>query len=75
MSKTPITKLDADCRDQIRSAVYDYCRYAPNSHLGDLSARDDIRSAFYILRSWNEGNNILVAIGQLERNAYSMMDM
>lgn len=60
----------------LRHAVSNYLRYAPNADLGEASPRENIRSAFYLIRSRMEGNySFQSAIGDLERISYSMMDM
>lgn len=62
--------------DSIRSAVSDYVRYAPNADLGEATNRENIRSAFYVIRSDMErGSSAYQAAGRLFRIAHSMMDM
>lgn len=38
-------------KEQIRKAVKEAMRYYPNSHLGDCSPREDMRSAFRSIRN------------------------
>lgn len=62
--------------DSIRSAVSDYVQYAPNADLGEASPRENIRSAFFLIRSSiARGDSLYAAAGHLHRIAYSMMDM
>ena len=74
MTKTPIT-LTADSRREVRHAVELAVRYWPNSHLGDYTPREDIRSAFRLLRSHAERDGIAVAAAHLQTDAYRYADM
>jgi hypothetical protein len=67
--------MTTDTRRDIRNAVYLAMEYWPNAHLGTNTPRDDMRSAFKMLRSWTDHESIQCAIGQLERSAYSHADM
>jgi hypothetical protein len=50
--------------------------YWPNAHLGSLSPRDDIRSAFFrIKRDMKQGSDLQTALGRLASDAYAHMDM
>lgn len=62
--------------EQLRNAVMDYVRYAPNADLGEASPRENIRSAFAVVRSrLKAGWVIQEAIGSLWQIAESMRDM
>jgi hypothetical protein len=67
--------LTTDHRDMIRDAVSLAVRYWPNSHLGDYTPREDIRSAFKFIRSHAQRDGLMPAIGALEDDAYRHMDM
>jgi hypothetical protein len=68
--------MDLDTRDDVRRAVGLALQYWPNAHLGTRTRRDDMRSAFKMLRSWTRHYGaIQPAIGEVERSAYSCMDM
>lgn len=61
--------------EQVRNAVCDYVRYAPNQG-GDETPREFIREAFrYIRTRLNTGWSVQSAAGALERVADSMRDM
>lgn len=67
-------------RDQIfylRDAVRMFMRTAPNAHLGEHTPREDLRSAFYIVRGRmdNAGECLQQAVGALWDQAISMEDM
>jgi hypothetical protein len=63
-------------RNSIRAAVKLAMQYWPNSHLGDYSPREDMQSAFRIIRSHAEGGDGLHAgIANVEHSAYRHMDM
>lgn len=70
-----MTSLSNEVREDIRGAICLAMEYWPNAHLGTNSRRDDMRSAFKMLRSWAEHESIQCAIGQVERSAYSHADM
>ena len=60
----------------LKDAVRDYMRYAPNADLGEASHRENLHSAFLIVRSrLNDGASIYQANGRLWRIAESMRDM
>lgn len=60
---------------ELRYAAYAYVRYAPNQG-GAETPRENIRSAFYIVRSrLNHGLSIQGAIGELDSIAHSYADM
>lgn len=64
-----------EARRAVILAVFDFVRYAPNQG-GDETPRENIRSAFYILRCRiNRGMSIQSATGELERFADSYRDM
>jgi hypothetical protein len=66
----------AEIRNTVEPAVQLAVQYWPNAHLGDCSPREDIRSAFYIIRSaMKRGDSIQAAAGQLEFDAYRHADM
>jgi hypothetical protein len=63
-------------KQTIRAAVKLAVAYWPNSHLGDYSAREDIRSAFTIIRSHAErGDGLHAGIAAVESSAYRHADM
>ncbi len=63
--------MDPNTRADLRHAVWLAVLYWPNSHLGDLSPREDIRGAFRLIRSrLRAGEHIQSAIGALETSAY-----
>jgi hypothetical protein len=63
-------------KQTIREAVKLAVAYWPNSHLGDYSAREDIRSAFKIIRSHAErGAGLHAGIAAVESSAYRHADM
>lgn len=77
MSTKPITNLDTDIRSDIRQAVSLAMAYWPNAHLGTVTPRDDMRSAFKMLRSHAEYHygDLYAGIGAVERDAYRHADM
>jgi hypothetical protein len=63
-------------RSQIREAVKLAVAYWPNSHLGDYSPREDIQSAFRIIRSHAErGDGLHAGISNVLSSAYRHADM
>lgn len=73
----PICNLTHETREDIRQAVGLAMTYWPNSHLGTYSPREDMRSAFKMLRShtaYHDGN-IHAGIGALSGDAYRCADM
>lgn len=63
-------------KQDIREAVGLAMHYWPNSHLGDCSRREDMRSAFRIIRSRAErGNGLRDGIAYLLSSAYRHADM
>jgi len=63
-------------RATVAPAVQLAVRYWPNSHLGDLTPREDLHSAFLFLRArLRSGMHIQAAAGQLEGDAYRHMNM
>lgn len=63
-------------RRAVRDAASLAMRYWPNSHLGELSRRDDLRSAFRLIRNYvNRGLNVQQAAGVVEMDAYRHADM
>jgi hypothetical protein len=72
----PINLYYSENRRAVREAVDLAVRYWPNSHLGDNSPREDIRSAFrWIRRGIEQGLSIQQAAGVVESDAYRHMDM
>lgn len=60
----------------VRHAVNLALAYWPNAHLGEVAPRDDIRSAFRMIRSrLDRGHTIQAAIGDLEASAYRHANM
>lgn len=72
---TKIEHLEKIERDLIRNAVGLAVRYWPNSHLGDLTPRQDIRSAFRRIRNAEPTIGLLPAVYAVEDDAYRHMDM
>jgi len=73
---TRITNLSREVRENIRDAVELAVHYWPNSHLGERTPREDIRSAFKMLRSHaGHHNNIHAGIGAVSGDAYRHADM
>lgn len=71
-----ITNLTSEIRDDIRYAVQLAVRYWPNAHLGDIPPREDIHSAFKMLRAHAAHHDSLYAgIGAVEHDAYLHIDM
>lgn len=68
--------MTTDTRRSIREAVKLAVAYWPNSHLGDYSAREDIRSAFIIIRGHAErGDGLHAGIANVLSSAYRHADM
>ncbi len=68
--------LDPDTADLLRDAVMDAMQFWPNAHLGTYTRRDDLRSAFRMIRSWlKAGDTIQAAIGRVANDALRHMDM
>lgn len=68
--------MNTETRNRIREAVKLAVAYWPNSHLGDYTAREDIRSAFTIIRGHAErGDGLHAGIANVESSAYRHMDM
>jgi hypothetical protein len=66
----------SEIRTTVEPAVQLAVRYWPNAHLGDCSPREDIRSAFYLIRSaLQRGDSIQAAAGRVESDAYRHADM
>jgi hypothetical protein len=76
-TKRSINGLDAQNREEIRHAVMMAVAYWPNAHLGTISPREDIRSAFRMLRSHADYHfgDLYAGIGAVERDAYHHFDM
>lgn len=67
--------LSTHAKEELRNAVRMYVQYAPNSHLGNYTPREDIRSAFLMIRSHAEhSNDIFVGIRKCEDVARSYWD-
>lgn len=75
MTKTPIKNLDPIEKRLIRTAVNLAVTYWPNSHLGDCTPREDIRSAFHRIRNWEPTIGLLPAVYRVEDDAYRHADM
>lgn len=59
----------------VKQAVKEYMQVAPNADLGEATPRENMRSAFFLIRSRvAAGHSIQTAIGDLERVNYSLMD-
>lgn len=72
---TAVRGLSSETRYAIRDAVGLAVEYWPNAHLGTVPPREDIKSAFRMLRSWIPVVGIHAAIGQVSDSAYRHMDM
>lgn len=70
-----ISNLKPETRAEIRQAVSFAMEVWPNSHLGDYSRREDMASAFRMIRRHADQDGIHAAIGALERNAHTYVDM
>ena len=75
MAKVQVFNLNSEIRSDVREVVSLAVEYWPNSHLGTQSRRDDIRSAFKMLRSWAVAQSIQYAVGRVSNSAYSCADM
>lgn len=73
--KTTVRGLSSEMRESVRDAVNLALEYWPNAHLGDVPPREDIKSAFRMLRSWIPVVGIHAAIGKVSESAYRHMDM
>lgn len=68
--------MTTDTRQHIRNAVKLAVYYWPNSHLGDYTPSEDIRSAFVIIRSHVErGDGLYAGIASVEHSAYRHANM
>jgi hypothetical protein len=68
--------MTSNTRTEVRHAVGLAVRHWPNAHLGDVTPREDIRSAFLMIRNrLNRGEPIQSAIGAVLSSAYSHADM
>lgn len=73
---TRIVGITPDERHAIRRAVAFAMRVWPNSHLGDQTPREDMRSAFRTIRNMFERHGDMeIAAGDLERDCYAYEDM
>lgn len=58
----PVFDIGPKSKALVKRAALDYMEYAPNSHLGDRSRREDLASAFRTMRSWvAAGHDLRVA--------------
>lgn len=77
--KKAISNITPDIRYDLRRAVKLAVAYWPNAHLGDNSPRQDIRSAFGIIRRQLSRPDMPVSIQQaidiIEMDAYRHADM
>lgn len=68
--------MTRNARQDVRQAATLAVRYWPNSHLGDYSPREDLRSAFRMMRSHlRAGESIQAAAGAVEMDAYRHANM
>jgi len=76
-NQTRYSALDEQNRADIRHAVMMAVAYWPNAHLGTISPREDIRSAFKMLRSHADYHfgDLYAGIGAVERDASRHFDM
>lgn len=73
--RDPIS-LPAGGADAVREAVSLACRYWPNSHLGDYTVREDMRSAFRLIRSHvRHGDDLFAACGRIAGDAHRYANM
>ncbi len=70
-----ITNLQPIEKQLIRQAVCLAMEYWPNSHLGDYSRRQDMRSAFKQIRDAEPTIGLLPAVYRVEDDAYNHQDM
>ena len=71
---TPITGI-CQMRADIRRHVREYMRVAPNADLGDASDRENMRSAFFLIRNFNgKFGYIQAALGELQILSYKLED-
>jgi hypothetical protein len=69
-------EMTDEARDEIKNAVQRAMYYWPNSHLGAISRREDMRSAFRMIRSWAKHySDIWQGIGALERETDRYVNM
>ena len=74
--KRPIRSLTPDDRDYVREVVADAMTYWPNSHLGDNTPRQDMRSAFkFLRRHMDDGLSLHDACGRLSCDVARYVDM
>lgn len=68
--------MQTQTRDQIREAASLAMHYWPNAHLGAQTRREDLRSAFNIIRNrLNRGESLHNAVAHVEIDAYRHADM
>lgn len=72
-----IRNLQQSDRRMIREAAALAMDYWPNAHLGDYSRREDLRSAFTIIRRRVEigGESVHAAAAHVQISAFSHRDM
>lgn len=73
--KQKITNLDRAARASIKDAVKLAMEFWPNAHLGDNTRREDMQSAFKMIRSHTKSGNIYCGIAAVEDSAYRHEDM
>lgn len=72
----PIFDVGPKSKAAVMYAVSDCARYWPNAHLGSVSPREDIASAFRTLRRRvAAGESLFQAAGYLSRDALAHVDM
>jgi hypothetical protein len=75
-AKITIRNICADDRERVREAVRLAMEFWPNAHLGDNSRREDMNSAFRMIRSYvAAGQSVAAAAGTLENDAYRHENM
>ena len=68
--------MNQQIKDDTKRAVRMAVRYWPNAHLGDISPRDDVKSAFRMIRArLSDGWSVQAAIGAVEDDAYRHANM
>jgi len=70
-----IVNLSRYTRDEIKEVVSQAVRYWPNSHLGTNTRRQDMHSAFKMIRVHTEHSDIQTAIGRVYDSAAAHVDM
>lgn len=62
-------------RQQVRELAYSAMCYYPNSHLGDYTRREDLRSLFRMVRSHADAYGVASALSHAWKSVQSHADM